>query len=305
LFFSIVTIRILHYCQSTNDEDGNENDVVDNNEEDNVLADIISTKAHPYAKQARKMVRKLLFRLAPQSTSINNDGNDNANTDDEATFRSGFVYTMFVDFQHIQVCDTELAEAIESDYNRFEYFLRRGVYQFIVERYPEIRNHVSHKSSYQFFVAMHNLNTVLPLRSLKMGNLCRLTSVTGTITRTTEVRPELLVGAFRCMSCGLLASTVIQQYHLTRPALCRNPRCRSTSPSNFVLENQQCVFGDWQKLRVQENSDHIPPGCMPRTFDVMIRHEMVEHAKAGTFSRVRLSSILQSVINLHVRRLLL
>jgi DNA replication licensing factor MCM6 len=265
---------------STYEENTNEVEV-DNN--DDTEEETIPSAVQPYVNQAAKMVRKILFRLAPPtSEDSNTEQSTNANTsNDEETHRSGFVYTMFVDFQHILSGDAELAEAIESDFNRFEYFLRRGVYQFIVERYPEIRNHVTHMSSYQFFIAMHNLTTVSPLRSLRMGTLCRLTSVTGTITRTTEVRPELLVGAFRCMSCGLLASTVIQQYHLTRPALCRNPRCRSTSPLNFVLENQQCVFGDWQKLRVQENSDHIPPGCMPRTFDVMIRHEMVEHAKAG------------------------
>jgi DNA replication licensing factor MCM6 len=226
------------------------------------------------------MVRKILFRLTPPGEE-STDTADTNNNNDEDSLRGGFVYTMFVDFQHIQLADAELAEAIESDFNRFEYFLRRGIYQFIVERHPEIRNYVSYMSSYQFFIAMHNLSTVLPLRELRMATLCRLTSVTGTITRTTEVRPELLVGAFRCMSCGLLAATVIQQYHLTRPTLCRNPRCRNTSSSCFVLENQQCIFGDWQKLRVQENSDQIPPGCMPRSFDIMIRHEMVEHAKAG------------------------
>jgi DNA replication licensing factor MCM6 len=40
-------------------------------------------------------------------------------------------------------------------------------------------------------------------------------------------------------------------------------------------------FVDWQRLRVQENADEIPPGSMPRTIDVVVRNEMVERAKAG------------------------
>ncbi len=40
-------------------------------------------------------------------------------------------------------------------------------------------------------------------------------------------------------------------------------------------------FIDWQRLRVQENADEIPPGSMPRSVDVILRHEIVERAKAG------------------------
>lgn len=38
---------------------------------------------------------------------------------------------------------------------------------------------------------------------------------------------------------------------------------------------------DWQRLRVQENADEIPPGSMPRSLDVVLRGEAVEKAKAG------------------------
>ncbi|CAN0391450.1 unnamed protein product, partial [Discosporangium mesarthrocarpum] len=44
---------------------------------------------------------------------------------------------------------------------------------------------------------------------------------------------------------------------------------------------QRSVFVDWQRLRVQENADEIPPGSMPRSLDVVIRGEVVEKAKAG------------------------
>lgn len=37
----------------------------------------------------------------------------------------------------------------------------------------------------------------------------------------------------------------------------------------------------YQRVRVQENASEMPPGCMPRTLDVILRGEMVERAKAG------------------------
>jgi DNA replication licensing factor MCM6 len=44
---------------------------------------------------------------------------------------------------------------------------------------------------------------------------------------------------------------------------------------------EQSTFVDWQRLRVQENADEIPPGSMPRSVDVICRNEIVEQAKAG------------------------
>jgi len=40
-------------------------------------------------------------------------------------------------------------------------------------------------------------------------------------------------------------------------------------------------FVDWQRVRVQENADEIPPGAMPRTIEVVLRNETVERAKPG------------------------
>lgn len=47
------------------------------------------------------------------------------------------------------------------------------------------------------------------------------------------------------------------------------------------IKRQRSVFVDWQRLRVQENADEIPPGSMPRSLDVVLRGEAVEKAKAG------------------------
>ncbi|KAG0417093.1 DNA replication licensing factor MCM6, partial [Dictyocoela roeselum] len=40
-------------------------------------------------------------------------------------------------------------------------------------------------------------------------------------------------------------------------------------------------FCNWQRAHVQECNDEIPPGCLPRTFDVILRNELVEKIKAG------------------------
>ncbi|CAB9507868.1 Maternal DNA replication licensing factor mcm6 [Seminavis robusta] len=223
----------------------------------------------PYSEQGSQMAKRQLETRA---------------ADDSAkTQQYGFSNTMFLDFDHVMKTDLELAEAIQSDFGRFEPFLRKAVRSFVHDLHPELADSASPSSQEQtnYFVAVHNLPSLLPVRHLRTDQIGRLTAVAGTVTRTSDVRPELLSGSFRCNKCGLLAENILQQYHFTRPTLCRNPRCGNLSPKEFTLDSQRSEAVDWQKLRVQENSDEIPPGSMPRAVEVIIRNEMVEKCKAG------------------------
>jgi DNA replication licensing factor MCM6 len=227
-------------------------------------------------EQAKQMARRQLLRR-----SITPD-DDEDNADVANVNQSVFATTLFTDFTHITAHDWELAEALQSDFCRFEPFLRRAIKSFILELFPELDaetgtnpNHVG------YFIALYNLAETLPVRSIRTDRIGKLTAMSGTVTRTSDVKPELLVGGFRCNKCGLLAENIPQQYHFTRPTLCRNQGCKNASPMQFVLETSASEFVDWQKLRVQENSDEIPPGNMPRSLDVVVRNEMVERAKAG------------------------
>jgi DNA replication licensing factor MCM6 len=48
-----------------------------------------------------------------------------------------------------------------------------------------------------FFVAFFNMSVVEKVRGLRAEVIGSLVSIKGTVTRTSEVRPELLYGAFR------------------------------------------------------------------------------------------------------------
>lgn len=63
---------------------------------------------------------------------------------------------------------------------------------------------------------------------------------------------------------------LISLWHLSRRRL-----------GTVFTHRQRSVFIDWQRLRVQENADEIPPGSMPRSLDIVLRGEAVEKAKAG------------------------
>jgi len=101
----------------------------------------------------------------------------------------------------------------------------------------------------------------------------------GTVTRTTEVRPELIFGTFECANCGKLAYRIGQQFKYTEPTICADPQCQNRR--EWSLDVMRSKFVDWQKCRAQENSSDIPPGSMPRSIDVILRNEICERCKPG------------------------
>jgi DNA replication licensing factor MCM6 len=184
--------------------------------------------------------------------------------------------TVFVDFAHLNQYDAELAEAVQLEYYRFEPYLRKAIQEYVVAEHKEYVSDAD-KGVREFFVSLYNIPRVERIRNLRTECIGRLVAFSGTVTRSSEVRPELLLGSFVCRKCGTVAQGIEQQCFYTEPQVCRN----NCSSRDFQVLMDQCVFVDWQRLRVQENADEIPAGSMPRCIDVICRNDTVESAKAG------------------------
>lgn len=63
------------------------------------------------------------------------------------------------------------------------------------------------------------------MRDLKAEHIGKLASFTGTVTRTSEVRPELFLGSFRCTQCGTTVRNIEQHFKYTTPCICTNQAC--------------------------------------------------------------------------------
>ncbi|KAL8410956.1 hypothetical protein RB596_000565 [Gaeumannomyces avenae] len=219
--------------------------------------------------------------------------------------------TLYVDFKHMASWHNgSMAEAIVRDYYRFLPFLTAGLHNMIAKYEPQyFREHrqattassnvttsgasnagsasqteQGSKTSNQqtdklFGIAIYNLPLVSRVRSLRAKNIGQLLSISGTVTRTSEVRPELSLATFTCEACKSIVPNVEQTFRYTEPTQCPNETCQNRLA--WQLDIRQSTFVDWQKVRIQENSSEIPTGSMPRTMDVILRGEIVERAKAG------------------------
>lgn len=107
---------------------------------------------------------------------------------------------MYIDFTHLSGYanweDPQFIDRLQSEYVRFEPYMRQALTQFLSDQGHEI----NHSKWYQ--VGIYNLPHVNTIRDLKTINLGKVMSIQGTVTRSTEVKPELQIGAFRCNQCG-------------------------------------------------------------------------------------------------------
>ncbi|KAF2492182.1 MCM-domain-containing protein [Lophium mytilinum] len=218
--------------------------------------------------------------------------------------------TLYVDFTHLlRHEDGVVAEAVASEYYRFLPYMVRALHNLIAKYEPQyFREHrqpasassvtnssvagnalsqnesLNEKTTNQqtdkiFTLAFYNLPLVSRVRQLRTTSIGRLLSISGTVTRTSEVRPELFLGTFICQACNAIVPNVEQTFKFTEPTQCPNQVCGNRD--GWRLDIRQSTFVDWQKVRIQENSSEIPTGSMPRTMDVILRGEMVDRAKAG------------------------
>lgn len=198
--------------------------------------------------------------------------------------------TLYIDFNHVNTYNYVLATALLDHYYRLLPFLNRGLHNMMQkyesEYYRAHRQAVgdAQSSGMQsqekvFSLAFYNLPLVSRIRHLRTNQVGHLLSISGTVTRTSEVRPELSIATFICENCNTVVNNVEQAFRYTEPTQCPNMTCMNRT--GWRLDVRQSVFVDWQKVRIQENSSEIPTGSMPRTMDVILRNEIVDRAKAG------------------------
>lgn len=131
--------------------------------------------------------------------------------------------TLYVDYGHLLQRDDVLADAIQKQYYRFLPYLRRALLNLVTEFEPEYlkinptaaTTDSTNLQSREFNIAFYHLPLVSGIRELRTDKIGTLMSISGTVTRTSEVRPELLFGSFICEVCKGHVSDIEQQFKYT------------------------------------------------------------------------------------------
>ena len=187
--------------------------------------------------------------------------------------------TLTVDFSHVRDYNDQLASILLEHYYRFEDAIRAALVLFVKKLDRAYAVDERSHNDRQFYLSFTNIGTVTKLRMIKPSSIGQLFAFEGTVTRTSDVFPELLKGFFKCKICGTEIPNVSQNFQYTEPTVCPSKSCNNHS--KFELLTDRSLFVDWQRVLVQESTNETPESAMPRTIEVILRHDLVDSIKPG------------------------
>eukprot|EP01039_Chlorochromonas_danica_P003922 gene3925-4286_t len=145
-------------------------------------------------------------------------------------------------------------------------------------------------------VRIVDLPVIDSLRDLRTSDLHSLIRLTGVVTRRTGVYPHLVSVFYECTTCGFVLGPFTNNAsggtsHLFgngrggggggkgigRPDVC--PGCQQNGP--FRIHPGKTVYGNYQRLTVQETPGSVQPGRVPRQKEVILLNDLVDSARPG------------------------
>ena len=213
-----------------------------------------------------------------------------------------------LDMDHLAEYDPDLAEAVRANTRRYAMLLSDAVAELLPdyrEREPRVRDALDvfinqralmearaqgqqsqaqgqQRQQSQFpselmrrfevyFKATSDAKAT-DIREVKADCIGKLVTIKGIVTRATEVKPMMQVATYTCDQCGAETYQPISSTAFMPLLMCPAEDCRvNKSGGRLHLQTRGSKFTKFQELRVQEHSDTVQPGHVPRSITVYCR----------------------------------
>ena len=135
---------------------------------------------------------------------------------------------------------------------------------------------------YEVYFKSQNNDKIVPIRDVKAAHVGKLVNVRGIVTRATEVKPMMQVATYTCDQCGAETFQPVGSTSFMPVITCPAEVCRvNRSGGRLTLQTRGSKFVKFQELKVQEHSDAVPVGHIPRSITVYARGEQTRLAAPG------------------------
>lgn len=124
--------------------------------------------------------------------------------------------------------------------------------------------------------------SVCAVREVRAGQVGGMVSIKGIVTRVSEVRPLLSVGTYTCEKCGWeVFQEITTQAYMPLP-VCPTEECRrNESKGQLVLQTRGSRFHKFQEARIQELTEQVPMGHIPRSMAVVLTGDLTRSVNPG------------------------
>ena len=161
----------------------------------------------------------------------------------------------------------------------------RAIKEILQERFPQYATKIKE----EIRARIVNYPVQRSLRQINAEIINKMTSVSGMVVRSSEVKPLAKEITYRCSNDHEFHITL--EKGMTVPPLYRcsiDPKCTS---KDFTIQPDKSRFIDFQIARLQELPEDLPPGQLPHYVDVTIKQDLVDNARPG--DRIILTGIVR------------
>ncbi|ORE02088.1 MCM-domain-containing protein [Rhizopus microsporus var. microsporus] len=124
---------------------------------------------------------------------------------------------------------------------------------------------------YEVFFKPLSDDTPLAVRQVNGSKIGQLITIRGIITRVTDVKPMLQVNTYTCDSCGCEIFQEITQRQFNPLTECPSEECKKNNVKGRLhTQTRACKFIAYQEARLQELTDQIPVGHIPRIITLQL-----------------------------------
>ncbi|PKA56856.1 DNA replication licensing factor MCM3 like 1 [Apostasia shenzhenica] len=181
--------------------------------------------------------------------------------------------------------------SLEIDYKQFIYvhpniaIWLADAPQAVLEVMEEVANtvvfglHKNYKNIHQkIYVRITNLPVYDQIRNIRQIHLNTMIRIGGVVTRRSGVFPQLQQVKYDCSKCGAILGPFFQNsYSEVKVGSC--PECQSKGP--FIINVEQTIYRNYQKLTLQESPGIVPAGRLPRYKEVILLNDLIDCARPG------------------------
>ncbi|CDF33351.1 unnamed protein product [Chondrus crispus] len=131
----------------------------------------------------------------------------------------------------------------------------------------------------EIFVRISELPVSDHLRDIRHIHLNTLIKVSGVVTRRSGVFPHLRMVKLNCEKCKRVQSPTSTTSKTPERSMTVCSECGSRGP--FTVNSEQSLFGNFQKVNLQESPGSVPAGRLPRYKEVILLNDLIDCARPG------------------------
>lgn len=124
------------------------------------------------------------------------------------------------------------------------------------------------------------------IRNLRSAHISKFIAIEGIVRKVTEVRPRIIIGAFKCVDCGSLSYVDQEESMLRYPYQCK------CGGKKFVFMPESSVSVDSQRVKLQEYPENLRGGEQPQSIDVILENDLTGVVNPG--DRVVINGIVKA-----------